>query len=51
MKRSLTVQDIALRTLILIAGAISVVLLAMKGEAQAVPALAIGATLGALVMR
>jgi hypothetical protein len=42
--------DLALRTLIVIAGAISAVLLAMKGQALALPALAIGATLGAFAM-
>jgi len=44
-------QDLALRALILIAGAISAVLLMLKGQAQAVPALAIGATLGVFAMR
>ena len=41
----MNIQDIALRSLILIAGAVSAVLLVLKGQAQAVPALAIGATL------
>jgi len=50
MKR-LDLQDLALRSLILVAGAISAVLLALKGQAQALPALAIGATLGAFAMR
>jgi hypothetical protein len=44
-------QDIALRTLIIVAGAVSAVLLVLKGQAAAVPALAIGATLGAFAMR
>jgi len=39
-------QDLALRSLILVAGAVSALLLVLKGQAQAVPALAIGATLG-----
>jgi hypothetical protein len=50
MKR-LDLQDLALRTLIVIAGALSAVLLALKGQVQAVPALAVGATLGAFAMR
>ena len=44
-------QDIALRSLIIVAGVVSAVLLVLKGQAQAVPALAIGATLGAFAMR
>ena len=47
----MTIQDIALRSLILIAGAVSAVLLVLKGQAQALPALAIGATLGVFAMR
>ena len=43
-------QDLALRVLIFVAGALSAVLLAMKGQAQALPALAIGATLGAFAI-
>jgi len=34
-------QDIALRSLIIVAGAVSAVLLVLKGQAPAVPALAI----------
>lgn len=44
------VQDLALRVLIVAAGAIAGLLLAQKGQAQALSALAIGGTLGALVM-
>jgi hypothetical protein len=44
-------QDLAIRVLIVVAGAISAVLLALKGQAQALPALAIGATLGVFAMR
>ena len=44
-------QDFALRSLIIVAGAVSAVLLVLKGQAPAVPALAIGATLGAVAMR
>ena len=51
MKRSLDVRDVALRALIVVAGALSAVLLALKGQAQALPALAVGATLGACMMR
>jgi hypothetical protein len=43
-------QDIALRSLIVVAGVISAVLLTLKGQAQALPALAIGAALGTLFM-
>jgi hypothetical protein len=43
-------QDVALRTLILVAGGLAAVLLALKGQGQALPALAIGGTLGAFVM-
>jgi hypothetical protein len=43
-------QDLALRTLIVVAGGLSAVLLALKGQAQALPALAIGAALGAVFM-
>ena len=50
MKR-LDLQDLAIRSLILVAGAISAVLLMLKGQGQAVPALAIGATLGVFAMR
>lgn len=43
-------QDVALRTLILVAGGLAAVLLALKGQGQALPALAVGGTLGACVM-
>jgi hypothetical protein len=42
--------DVALRTLILVAGTISAVLLSMKGQGEALPALAIGAALGTVFM-
>ncbi len=51
MKRQFDIRDFALRALIIAAGAISAVLLALKGQAQALPALAAGATLGAFFMR
>lgn len=50
MKR-IDLQDYALRGLIIVAGVLSAVLLALKGQAQVLPALAIGATLGAVFMR
>lgn len=43
-------HDLALRGLIVVAGALAAVLLILKGQAQAVPALAVGATLGAVAM-
>lgn len=42
--------DFVLRTLIVLAGALAAVVLALKGQGQALPALAIGGTLGAWVM-
>jgi hypothetical protein len=45
------VRDLALCVLIVAAGAIAGLLLALKGQAQALPALAIGGTLGAVVIR
>lgn len=43
-------QDFALRGLVVLAGTIAAVLLVLKGQTQAVPALAFGATLGAVAM-
>jgi hypothetical protein len=43
-------QDVALRTLILVLCALAVELPAPKGQGQALPALAVGGTLGACVM-
>lgn len=43
-------QDFALRMLLLAAGTVAAVLLVRTGNGSAVPALAIGATLGTLVM-
>ena len=40
-------RDFALRALILVAGGLSAVLLAMKGHGEALPAVAIGGALGA----
>jgi hypothetical protein len=42
--------DFALRTLIVLAGAIAALVLSLKGEGQALPALAVGGTLGACMM-
>jgi hypothetical protein len=44
----LELQDLALRALIVVAGSVAAVLLVIKGQAQALPALAVGATLGAV---
>jgi hypothetical protein len=43
-------QDFALRALIVLAGGLAAVLLALKGQGQALPALAVGGTLGAFMM-
>jgi len=42
--------DHMLRTLIVLAGGLAALLLALKGQGQALPALAVGGTLGACVM-
>jgi uncharacterized membrane protein len=41
--------DVSLRVLILVAGSLAAVLLALKGEGQALPALAAGGTIGAFL--
>jgi hypothetical protein len=43
-------MDLALRALLVVAGALAAVLLVLKGHGQALPALALGATLGAFAM-
>jgi hypothetical protein len=48
--KNFDLRDLALRSLILVAGGISAVLFIMKGEGQALPALALGGTLGACMM-
>ena len=48
--KNFDLQDFALRGLVVLAGCIAAVLLVLKGQAQAVPALAVGATLGAVAM-
>jgi hypothetical protein len=40
-------KDFALRTLILVAGGLSALLLALKGHGEALPAVAVGGALGA----
>lgn len=50
MKRHFDLQGLALRSLIVVAGVLSAVLLTLKGQAHALPALAIGAALGAVMM-
>ncbi len=42
-------KDLALRTLILVAGGLSALLLAMQGHGIALPAVALGGALGAFV--
>ena len=42
-------RDFALRVLILVAGGLSAILLAMKGHGEALPAVAVGGALGAWV--
>jgi len=42
------IRDFALRTLIVVAGGISALLLAMKGYGEALPAVALGGALGAI---
>jgi hypothetical protein len=43
-------HGLALRVLIVLCGVIAAVLLVLKGQAQSLPALALGATLGVLLM-
>jgi len=43
-------QDIALRALIVLAGGVAAALFILKGQAEALPALAVGATLGTVAM-
>jgi hypothetical protein len=42
--------DFALRALIVVSGGVAAVLLSLKGNVQALPALALGGTLGACMM-
>ena len=50
MNPQFDLRDLALRTLIVVSGVLSAALLAMKGQAQVLPALAVGGTLGAFFM-
>jgi hypothetical protein len=43
-------QNLALRTLIVVAGALAAALFILKGQGSALPALALGATLGVCAM-
>ena len=43
-------HDLAFRALLVVAGALAAVLLVLKGHGQALPALALGAMLGAFAM-
>ena len=43
-------MDLAIRTVLFVAGVLAAVLLVLKGQDQAVPALAVGAALGAFAM-
>jgi hypothetical protein len=48
--KNFSFQDFALRTLIVLAGGIAAALFILKGQASALPALALGATLGVCAM-
>jgi len=43
-------QEFALRTLVVLAGGVAAALFILKGQTSALPALALGATLGVCVM-
>ena len=48
--KELNLQDLALRTLIVLAGGIAAALFILKGQGDALPALAVGATVGTFAM-
>jgi hypothetical protein len=48
--KKIDLQDFALRTLIVVAGVIAAALFILKGQGGALPALALGGTLGACAM-
>jgi hypothetical protein len=48
--KNLDWQDVAIRTVMVVAGCVAAALLVLKGQTQAVPALAIGAALGSVAM-
>lgn len=50
MNEKFDLRDLSLHALILVAGVLSALLLALKGHAQALPPLAVGAMLGAFAM-
>lgn len=51
MKSELTWQDVATRVVIIACGAVAAALLMLKGTPEALPGLAIGGSLGALLIR
>ena len=48
--KEFSLQDLALRALIVLAGGIAAALLILKGQGEALPALTVGATLGTVAM-
>ena len=48
--KEFSLQDLALRTLIVLAGGIAAALFILKGQGEALPALALGATIGTFAM-
>jgi hypothetical protein len=48
--RDFNFQDFALRALVVVAGAVAAALFVVKGQASALPPLAVGATLGVFAM-
>jgi hypothetical protein len=48
--KNLDPKDVALRALIVLCGGVAAALLVLRGEAQALAPLAVGATLGAAMM-
>lgn len=44
--KNLDWQDLAIRAVMVMAGVVAAALLVLKGQAQAIPALAVGATVG-----
>ena len=48
--KNLDIQDFALRALVVLAGGVAAALFILKGQASALPALAVGATLGVCAM-
>jgi len=48
--KNFDIQDFALRALVVLAGGVAAALFILKGQASALPALAVGATLGVCAM-